>query len=210
MLEVGCGDGRVSRRLAPLCKSVTGIDTDDRLMSNLIESASNAGIEFLEMDAQTMGFDASSFDLVLFPWSLHQIGDRSQAVREALRVLCPEGYLCVFGLLPGGDYESLVSSLGLDYGPEIDAHTYYENPLSEAFGSILKTVDLNGANYFGFSFPDLDTACDAFDFALRAWHNHRPSQRQREAIRNLLIEYSDASGCPHLKISGRVYLTRKR
>jgi 2-polyprenyl-3-methyl-5-hydroxy-6-metoxy-1,4-benzoquinol methylase len=68
VLEIGCGDGRLTRRYAHLAASVIAIDPDARAVAEL------AG-ELPNVDARAIGVNElvlppQSADVVLFAWSL--------------------------------------------------------------------------------------------------------------------------------------------
>ena len=68
VVEVGCGDGRLTRRYARTAGPVIAIDPDAEAVAEL------AGV-FSNVDARPIGFDElvlppESVDLVLFAWSL--------------------------------------------------------------------------------------------------------------------------------------------
>ena len=94
VLELGCGYGRVTFRLAEVAKHVVGIDTAAeslRLASQL--SGSCPECEFLEMDALELAFDDAEFDKVVCVQNgiCAFGGDRDLLVRQALRVTRPGG-----------------------------------------------------------------------------------------------------------------------
>jgi ubiquinone/menaquinone biosynthesis C-methylase UbiE len=73
VLEIGCGDGRLARRVAGLGASVTAIDPD----VELVRSARVDSLEFPDQraryfvgDGQQLPFSSETFDVVLFGWSL--------------------------------------------------------------------------------------------------------------------------------------------
>jgi ubiquinone/menaquinone biosynthesis C-methylase UbiE len=94
VLEVGCGDGRLSLNLAPRCKILTGIDPD----RTKIEQARIRGIRnaaFLQMRAESIVFSSKWFDAVVFGLSLHHVPVplMHKAINEAIRVTKFGGYI---------------------------------------------------------------------------------------------------------------------
>lgn len=68
VLELGCGEGRLTAQYAPLAASVVAIDPDKKLISEARAAA--PGVEFRVADAVEFDGPASEFDLALFSWSL--------------------------------------------------------------------------------------------------------------------------------------------
>ena len=73
VLEIGCGDGRLTWRYANHTKRVIGID----LKPERLEVASreypptlHSGVAFSLANAETLPFPRESFDLVILSWSL--------------------------------------------------------------------------------------------------------------------------------------------
>jgi SAM-dependent methyltransferase len=91
-LEVGCGEGRVSRDLAARGHRVTAIDASPTLI-RLANHADPSGA-YVQSDAAALPFAAESFDLVVFYNSLMDVDDMEGSVREAARVLRRGGKLC--------------------------------------------------------------------------------------------------------------------
>jgi ubiquinone/menaquinone biosynthesis C-methylase UbiE len=92
-LEVGCGDGRVCRDLAARGWEVTGIDT--ALPAVRAAAAAHPEGTYAVADAAALPFEDGSFDLVVAYNALTDMEDMPGAVREAERVLAPEGAFCV-------------------------------------------------------------------------------------------------------------------
>ena len=68
VVEIGCGDGRLTRRYADTAESVVAIDPDAEAVAELVE-------ELPHVDARAIGVDElilppQSIDVVLFAWSL--------------------------------------------------------------------------------------------------------------------------------------------
>lgn len=72
VLEVGCGDGRLTWRYAYQARSVAGIDlhADDLRVALIERPADLAGtVHFARADALRLPFSSQSLDLALFAWS---------------------------------------------------------------------------------------------------------------------------------------------
>lgn len=173
VLEVGCGDGRITFPLAKICGSIVGADLRD----DLIEIAQNAvrmqgldNIEFRKMDAQKLDFDDESFDAVLYPWVLQMVEDPAKAVEEGFRVLRRNGQMAVVGLLSGADYDEIIAKFLPEALPvdSIEPAKCYENPLSHVFGVDAKVLRAEQTFRYFFETPQL--AYEAFVFALDRWY----------------------------------------
>jgi SAM-dependent methyltransferase len=103
-LEVGCGNGVVSRYLAGSYQaSVVGIDVDKEQVELARKEAGNiANICLLEADATSLPFGDGSFDLVLSFGVLHHIENWQGALKEIKRVLRPGGYFIYADLIYPG------------------------------------------------------------------------------------------------------------
>jgi 2-polyprenyl-3-methyl-5-hydroxy-6-metoxy-1,4-benzoquinol methylase len=73
VLEIGSGDGRLTRRLARLGARVLGIDSDPTLVRaarRASASRASGGVRFQVGTAEKLKLPSSSFDIVVFAWSL--------------------------------------------------------------------------------------------------------------------------------------------
>jgi 2-polyprenyl-3-methyl-5-hydroxy-6-metoxy-1,4-benzoquinol methylase len=98
VLDVGCGDGLLAQRLAPVSRSVTGIEPDPATADRAVERVTDlddvqiSRTSFEEFDPGTR-----RFDLVTFVASLHHMDLRTSLAR-ARELLTPSGEIAVVGL----------------------------------------------------------------------------------------------------------------
>jgi SAM-dependent methyltransferase len=108
VLEVGCGPGHLSIRLARQHGlEVTGLDLDPAMISRARANAARQGNgdqrrpSFLVGDVASLAFPDRSFDLVVSTLSMHHWADPSAGLAEIGRVLRPGGRALVWDLRPG-------------------------------------------------------------------------------------------------------------
>ena len=73
VLDVGCGDGRTTRRIARTAASVIGVDPDPERIALARDAApeeDSCDVAFRIEDAVTLDFPAGEFDAVVFTRSL--------------------------------------------------------------------------------------------------------------------------------------------
>lgn len=73
VLEVGCGDGRLTRHYAAQAARVIGMDADSgeiSLAKKELPKRWRSKISFHLADAEALPYPAASFDLVVLAWSL--------------------------------------------------------------------------------------------------------------------------------------------
>jgi ubiquinone/menaquinone biosynthesis C-methylase UbiE len=111
VLDVGCGTGVLTRRLArwPGVETVVGVDPAPSLLERGRELARElANVTFLEGDARALPIPDAEFDAVVFDSTLSHVPGVDEALAEAFRALRPDGRLAVFD----GDYATTTVALG--------------------------------------------------------------------------------------------------
>jgi 16S rRNA A1518/A1519 N6-dimethyltransferase RsmA/KsgA/DIM1 with predicted DNA glycosylase/AP lyase activity len=68
VVEIGCGDGRLTRRYAHIARSVTAIDPDADAVADLMRDLPMVNARAAGIDECVL--DPASADVVLFAWSL--------------------------------------------------------------------------------------------------------------------------------------------
>ncbi len=96
VLDVGCGDGLLAQRLAPVSRSVTAIDPD----AAAIQRATDRLAAHQHVVVSRESFDTyqtgRKFDLITFVASLHHMDLRASLVK-ARDLLTPSGEIAVVG-----------------------------------------------------------------------------------------------------------------
>jgi len=71
VLEIGCGDGRLTRRYIDAGRKVVGVDLDqDRLRTARQNLSPVSRLSFVLANATFLPFRSETFDLALLAWSL--------------------------------------------------------------------------------------------------------------------------------------------
>jgi len=111
-LEVGCGNGAVSKHIAKkYLLNVTGIDVDPEQIQLAQENIGIPNIHFLATDATNLPFPDNDFDIVLSFGVMHHISNWLDALREIRRVLKSKGYFIYFDII----YPELIAKFGRSF-----------------------------------------------------------------------------------------------
>jgi ubiquinone/menaquinone biosynthesis C-methylase UbiE len=96
VLDVGTGTGLVAHLVAPRVSpgSVIGIDLSEQMLA-IARSKRSKNTQFLGMAAERLVFKPASFDLVTMGEALAYLGDPTDALAEAHRVLRTDGRLAL-------------------------------------------------------------------------------------------------------------------
>ena len=128
VLDLGCGEGRLSRDLSALGYRMVGVDVSAQMIAAAREADPRGWYEIA--DAGNTGLADASVDVVAAFMSLHDISDMPAAVAEAARVLRPGGCICIAIVHPlnsAGGFESLApdAAFRLD-GPYLEERKYVD------------------------------------------------------------------------------------
>jgi SAM-dependent methyltransferase len=130
ILEVGCGPGRLSIRLArDHGFDITGLDLDPAMIERARANAARASGDdprpsFVVGDVASLAFADGAFDLVLSTLSLHHWADPSAGLREIARVLRPDGRALVWDFRRG----------------RVPLHGHLPDPVAHIHGTPLRVV----------------------------------------------------------------------
>jgi len=118
VLEIGCGDGRITALMAEKPERFVAIDPDEQKIE---KARSNVvGVDFQIGSGENMTFPDNCFDLVIFTLSLHH-QDSKKAIDEARRVLKKDGKILVIEPIVEGEIERLFALLYDENKEKIEA-----------------------------------------------------------------------------------------
>ena len=106
VIDVGCGDGHLTRHMARFGAHVLGVECSPRQLAKARAAERVADEEIVEGVGQALPAADGAADLVVFFNSLHHIpvALMGQALAEAARVLVPDGQVYVSEPLPEGAF----------------------------------------------------------------------------------------------------------
>jgi SAM-dependent methyltransferase len=137
ILDVGCGEGTLAKKIAERGATVLGIDNSPEM----IAAARANGIDAVLMDAADMPFSCE-FDAAFSNATLHWVLEKEQAARAIFRALKPGGRFA--GEMGGeGNLAKLRDALDEEliirgYLPPVEAANWYASP--EAFAAVYEAA----------------------------------------------------------------------
>lgn len=113
-LDMGCGAGHASFAMAPHVREVVAYDLSRDMLAVVRDAATERRLSSVRTElgpAEQLPFEAGTFDLVVSRYSAHHWSDPISALREAARVLKPEGRLCFIDVVgPQGPHATLLDT----------------------------------------------------------------------------------------------------
>ena len=128
ILDVGCGDGVLTAKLAAIGADVVGIDASPEL----VKAAQDRGLDARLLDAHSMAFE-QEFDAVFSNAALHWMADPARVVANVFR-----------GLRPGGRFVG-------EFGGKGNVRL-----ITEALLAALARRGVDGRRAFPWYFPDAE------------------------------------------------------
>jgi SAM-dependent methyltransferase len=87
ILDLGCGDGQLTQRIAATGASVKGVDAS----SEMVAAARSRGIDAVQAPAELLPYPDACFDAVFSNAALHWVRDQDAMMAQVHRVLKPGG-----------------------------------------------------------------------------------------------------------------------
>jgi SAM-dependent methyltransferase len=140
ILDVGCGEGTLTRKIIERGATVLGIDNSPEM----IAAARGKGVDALLLAAEDMQFFAE-FDAAFSNATLHWVLEREQGARAIFRALKPGGRFA--GEMGGeGNLRKLRDALDEElvirgYVPPVEASNWYASP--EEFAHVYEAAGFN-------------------------------------------------------------------
>ena len=137
ILDIGCGDGTLTRKIIDRGATVLGLDNSPEM----IEAARAKGVDALLLDAAEMQFFAD-FDAAFSNATLHWVLDKEQAARAIFRAIKPGGRFA--GEMGGeGNLRRLREALDEEliirgYVPPSESGNWYPSP--EEFAAVYEAA----------------------------------------------------------------------
>tara|TARA_R110000751_G_scaffold67510_1_gene137806 strand:+ start:2978 stop:3739 length:762 start_codon:yes stop_codon:yes gene_type:complete len=104
-LDLGCGAGHVSFRIAAQLAEVVAYDLSQLMLATVQSAAADRGLSNIRVQqgvAEYLPFDDASFDFVFSRYSAHHWQDLGRALREVYRVLKPGGKVVFVDVMSPG------------------------------------------------------------------------------------------------------------
>jgi len=136
VLDVGCGEGWLARRLASAGARAVGLDPSAAALERARgDDPSDEAVRYVEGAAEALPFADGSFDVVIFFNSLHHVAPESMdaALGEAARVLRGDGRLYVQEPLAEGPSFELLRPVNDETPVRRAAQQALERALQERF-----------------------------------------------------------------------------
>ena len=137
ILDVGCGEGTLTKKIVERGATVLGIDNSPEM----IAAARAGGIDAVQLDVVKMTF-SSEFDAAFSNATLHWVLEKEQAARAIFRALKPGGRFA--GEMGGeGNLRKLREALDEEliirgYVPPVEATNWYASP--DEFASVYEAA----------------------------------------------------------------------
>ena len=148
VLEIGCGNGRITSYLADKTQKLTAIEPD---YNEIIEARDKLpGVDFQTASGEYLPLPDDCFDVVVFTLSLHHQNSEA-AISEAVRILKEDGEICVIEPTIEGEIQRAFSLVQSENHELIQAQDSIKN-------SGLKVHD-SETFYAIWSFDDKDDLC---------------------------------------------------
>lgn len=108
VLELACGTGQITHRLAREVKTWTATDFSAKMLEETKKNVKEDNIAFSVADATTLSYADKSFDVVVIANALHIMPEPDKALSEIYRVLKQGGLLFAPTFVYEGNYNKVL------------------------------------------------------------------------------------------------------
>ena len=178
VLEVGCGNGIFTLKLADYAKQVVAIDNDPGIIEAARQKAKErivSNVEFMAMDAQNLRLLSDGFDIVLCLWAINTVKHKEKALREAKRVLKKGGRFLLMDFVEKSIHYELARKLFPTKIRVMNSKTRYERPVRNVFQKI---QSISGPIPIPIVFPNMDEALREAVGELEKWYMPHATNRK--------------------------------
>ena len=196
ILEVGCGDGRMSKLLAHNSRKYIAIDPDKQSIEKAKSELPN--VDFRIGSGEALEFEDESFPIILFTLSLHHL-ESNLALKEAHRVLTAHGQLVILEPLANGEVAKIFDLFDDESERILDAWNMIQNSDFE--------IERHETFFTVMSFNDLDELCN-YPFG-----RSQLQSEERDLIIGTLLQLQVPATGPgpiHLHDDSRILSLRKK
>jgi len=119
ILDIGCGTGKTTEKLARKDIKVVGYDHDSKMLNQAKENAKkrNLPIKYIKGKAEELPFEDNSFDIITIGNAFHWFANK-EAVKNIYRVLRPNGLLFIHWKQIGKEDIKLRRKIFRQFNPE--------------------------------------------------------------------------------------------
>lgn len=197
VLDVGCGDGKITAQIAAKVPSggAIGMDISPSMVSFAKANYPLPNLDFIEGDAATLSFDRQ-FDVVVSFSTLHWVRDQAGALQGIARALKPGGkaYLQTYGKAPMNVVavcEKLIySEEWQEHFPAYQPQRVYFTP--GEYQDLLSVAGFQEAAlqsyWYEYTLPDREAAYK-YTRPLMPFINHLSQEEQRQFVNEFLDEF---------------------
>jgi 2-polyprenyl-3-methyl-5-hydroxy-6-metoxy-1,4-benzoquinol methylase len=103
VLDFGCGTGLLTLHVAPMVRSITGVDSSRGMLNVLMEKATKQrqnNVRVLQLDPDRGDTVTGQYDLIVSNMTFHHVENVESLLGQLHRAIRFSGYLCVADLDP--------------------------------------------------------------------------------------------------------------
>jgi len=171
VLEIGCGDGRITHLLHKNSKNITAIDPDEGSIDKARKNY--PAINFQTGTGENLDFDNASCDIVVFTLSLHH-QNSGKAMDEAKRVLTHCGSIVIVEPVADGELEQVCAVIDNENQAKMNAQI-----------AVLES-EMNIIHNERFEADRISDNIEDLYCWIKEYYAQEPNEHQKEEINSIL------------------------